>query len=205
MKLERRLWFYYLLPYRAVFERGKSLVKSNFRALTAFWLQFGITVLITAYQVIPQTSEHDHLSQGKPDLKANFQQSLLVLPNSSNKYRAIIISDTARDLKQRLELCVLRFLLSFLYRCKAWLLSRTSSTCPSELLVEGSACWGARLRAAPLSQAGDRRYTDSSRHKPVRVFRGGLKCMSWLCMHVIAAKCPRAQAKALPKVCSREI
>lgn len=50
-----------------------------------------------------------------------------------------MISDTARDLKQRLELCVLRFLLSFLYCCKVCLLSRASSTCPSELLVEGSA------------------------------------------------------------------
>lgn len=147
MKLERQLWFYYLLPYRAVFERGKSLVKSNFRALTAFWLQFRITVLITAYQVIPQTSEHDHLSQGKPDLKANFQQSFPFLPHSSNKYGAIVISDIARDLKQCLELCVLRFLLSFLYCCKVLLFSRNTSMCLSKLLVQGSLRLSARFWA----------------------------------------------------------
>lgn len=148
MKLERRLWFYYLLPYRAVFERGKSLVKSNFRALTAFWLQFGITVLITAYQVIPQTSEHDHLSQGKPDLKANFQQSFFFPPNSSNIHGGIIICDITRDLKQCLKLSVFSdFFWVFLIVVEVLLFIRNTGICLSKLLFQGSLHSSARHRA----------------------------------------------------------
>lgn len=156
MKLEQRLRFYYLLPYRAVFERGKSLVKSNFRALTAFWLQFGITVLITAYQVIPQTSEHDHLSQGKPDLKANFQQSLLFLPNLSNKYGGIIICDITRDLKQCLKLSVFSdFFWVFLFIGEALLFSGESGMCLGKLLSRQPPLECTISRVLPLSQADD--------------------------------------------------
>lgn len=148
MKLEQRLWFYYLLLYRAVFEKGKSLVKSNFRALTAFWLQFRITVLITAYQVIPQTSEHDHLSQGKPDLKANFQQSLLFLPNSSNKYGRIIICDITRDLKQCLKLFVFSdFFWVFLIVVEILLFNGNTAICLSKFLFQGSLHLSARYWA----------------------------------------------------------
>lgn len=139
MKLEQCLWLYYLLPCRAVFEREKSLVKSNFRALTAFWLQFGITVLITAYQLIPQTSEHDHLSQGKTDLKANFQQSLLFLPNSSNKYRRIIICDITRDPKQCLKLSAFSdSFWIFFSIVEVFLFSRNIVMCLSKLLFQAN-------------------------------------------------------------------
>lgn len=200
MKLERRLWVYYLLPYRAVFEGGKSLVKSNFRALTAFWLQFGITVLITAYQVIPQTSEHDHLSQGKPDLKANFQQSLFFLPNLSNKYGGIIICDSTRDRKQRLKLLVFSaFFWVFLIVVEVLLSSRNTGMCLSKLLFQGSLHLSARYQACPPFPG-----TWQIVHMQTCLDTSMWMCSGEVCtlylQQITAAKWHHVQAKSLAKM-----
>lgn len=147
MKLKQRLWCFIIFCHTELSLKGeKSLVKSNFRALTAFWLQFGITVLITAYQVIPQTSEHDHLSQGKPDLKANFQQSFLFLPNSSNKYGGIIICDITRDPKQHMKFSV--FSDSFWVVLISWRRGNTGINL-SQLLFQCSLQWSAGSHPFP--------------------------------------------------------